>query len=289
LRPAAPVYHTGGGPNLLDNASIKDWAQKAKAAPEGIRTWKFGPPNFNAGGGRGGGAAADAGDGGGGGGRGGPFIPTMDHYDIQRVGKAFINLRNIAGDYFDFAMHATGNYDLPTAIGLARSIEPMDPAWFEDPIDYVYSDAWKELKHSTRTPILAGERFSFLTEAKPYLDNTVLDVIHADPAFAGGFTGVKRIADYASLTRVPTACHSGPCGLPRFYASLHLAMVIQNFFRVENLLGESRGFKEKMAKPGTELMVRNSAIILPEKPGLGLEFNEDYLKQHTAKGEPYWA
>ena len=38
-----------------------------------------------------------------------------------------------------------------------------------------------------------------LAEFKPYLDNTVLDVIHSDPAFGGGITGVKRIADYAAL------------------------------------------------------------------------------------------
>ena len=279
LRPAAPLYTGGFGVNMLDTAAVKDWAQKMKAAPEGFRTFKFGIPTF--------GGPGRAGGGGGRGG-GGPFIATMDHYDIKKVGKAFIGLRNAAGDDFDFSMHATGNYDLPTAIGLAQAIEPMDPAWFEDPIDYVYSEAWKELKRSTRTPILAGERINYISQAKPYLDNAVLNVIHPDPAFAGGITGVKRIADYAALTRVPSACHSGPCGLPRFYASLQLAMVIQNFFRVENLIGESRGFKEKMALPGTELVVRNSSV-LPTGPGLGLQLNEDYLKEHTAKGEPYWA
>ena len=44
-----------------------------------------------------------------------------------------------------------------------------------------------------------------------------------------------------------------------------------------------------MALPGTELVVRNSAVVLPAGPGLGLQLNEDYLKAHTAKGEPYWA
>ncbi len=274
LRAAAPLYTNASGANMMDTGALKDWVQKMKAAPEGFRTFKFGIPSLGAGagGGRGG---------------GGPIAPTMDQYDIRKVGKAFENLRNAMGDDFDIAMHATGQYDLPTAIGLAKAIEPIDPAWFEDPLDYVYSDAWKELKRSTRTPILAGERINTLPEFKPYLDNTVLNFIHPDPAFAGGITGVKRIADYAALTRVPTACHSGPCGLPRFHASLQLAMVIQNFFRVENLIGEGRGFKEKMALPGTELVVRNSAV-LPTGPGLGLQLNEDYLKQHTPKGEG-WA
>jgi L-alanine-DL-glutamate epimerase-like enolase superfamily enzyme len=271
LRPSAPVYTSGQIRNMLDPGEAKAWAQKVKAAPEGIKVFKFGITLGDRGGPE------------------GPYINTADHYDLKKIGKGFENVRNAAGDDLDIAMHGLGQFDLPTAIGLARAIESIDPAWFEDPLDYVYSDAWKELKRSTRTPILAGERINLLAEFKPYLDNTVLNVIHPDPAFAGGITGVKRIADYAALTRVPVACHSGPCGLPRFYASLHLALVIQNFFRVENLLGESRGFKEKMALPGTELVVRNGSVVVPTRPGLGLEFNEDYLREHTAKGEPHWA
>lgn len=36
-------------------------------------------------------------------------------------------------------------------------------------------------------------------------------------------------------------------------------------------------------------VVRNSAVVLPTGPGLGLQLNEDYLKEHIAKGEPYMA
>ena len=53
--------------------------------------------------------------------------------------------------------------------------------------------------------------------------------------------------------------------------------------------GEFRGFKEKLALPGKEPVIRNSAMALPTGPGLGLEINEDWLKQHVPKGEPYWS
>ena len=116
----------------------------------------------------------------------------------------------------------------------------------------------------------------------------MLSVAHCDPAFARGFSGVKRIADYAALTREPIACHSGPRSLVRFYTSVHLGGVVQKFFRVENLIGEYRGFREQMALPGTEVVVRNSESVLPTSPGLGLQLNEDYVKAHTSKGEG-WA
>jgi L-alanine-DL-glutamate epimerase-like enolase superfamily enzyme len=68
---------------------------------------------------------------------------------------------------------------------------------------------------------------------------------------------------------------------------MHLGASIQNFFKVENMLGPFRGNKEKMVQ-GKEPVVRNSVFPVPEGPGLGLEINEDWLRQHAIKGEPYW-
>ena len=92
----------------------------------------------------------------------------------------------------------------------------------------------------------------------------------------GGITGCKKIADYAALTRTPVGLHSGPSSLIRFYASAHLSGAIQNFFKIENVLGEFRGLKEKMA--AKEPVIRKSVMQFPEGPGLGLEINEDWLR-----------
>ena len=271
MRPAAPIYSHGNLRNMLDPGEAKEWAQKVKAAPEGFRTFKFGIPVGE----RGPAGARD------------PWVSAMDHYDIRKVGKGYENVRNAAGGDLDIAMHGTGQFDLPTAISLARAIEPIDPAWFEDPLNYIFSQDWVELKRSTRTPILTGEKVELVAGFKPYLDSTAVDVVHPDPAYAGGITGIRKIADYAAAYRIPVALHSGPCSLVRFYAAAHLSGAIENFFRIENALGEFRGFKEKMAA-GRQPVVRNSVMQFPDGPGLGLELNEDWLKQHMAKGETWW-
>ena len=104
---------------------------------------------------------------------------------------------------------------------------------------------------------------------------------------AGGITGVRQIADYAQLTRTPVGLHSGPCSLIRLYASVHVSAAIENFFKIENALGEFRGFKEEMAQ-GSKPAVRNAAMQYPQGPGLGLDINEDWLRKHMAKGEAWW-
>jgi L-alanine-DL-glutamate epimerase-like enolase superfamily enzyme len=85
-------------------------------------------------------------------------------------------------------------------------------------------------------PLLAGEKFESAEGFRPYLDNQVLDMIHPDVG------------------------HS----LIRFYASMHLGAVLQNFFKVENALGAFRGNKEKMSQ-GPKPSVRKS--VFPAREG----------------------
>jgi L-alanine-DL-glutamate epimerase-like enolase superfamily enzyme len=269
VRKNVPVYSHGGPKNMLDSGECREWAQTVRSAPEGFTAFKFGFPD------------------GLGGRQGGPFVNTLDGAEFRKVAKSYANLRAALGDDIDIAMHCTGQFDTRSSIGLCKAIEPIDPMWIEDPLPVNYSEAWLELKRSTRVPLLAGEKIEMVRGFRPFLDNQVLDMIHPDPAYSGGITGCRKIADYAAMTRTPVGMHSGPSSLIRFYASAHLGATIQNFFKIENMLGPFRGNKEKMAQ-GTEPVVRKSTFPVPEGPGLGLELNEDWLRQHTAKGETYW-
>jgi galactonate dehydratase len=269
VRKQIPVYSHGGPRNMLDLSECREWAATVKAAPEAFTAFKFGFPDGL------GGRQSD------------PFVPTLDGAAFRKVAKCYANLRTVLGDDIDIAMHCTGQFDTRSSIGLCKAIEAIDPMWIEDPLHVNYSEAWLELKRSTRVPLLAGEKIEMVRGFRPFLDNQVLDIIHPDPAYSGGISGCRKIADYAAITRTPVGMHSGPSTLVRFYASMHLGASIQNFFKVENMLGPFRGNKEKMAQ-GQEPVVRNSVFPVPEGPGLGLEINEDWLRQHAIKGEPYW-
>jgi L-alanine-DL-glutamate epimerase-like enolase superfamily enzyme len=274
IREYVPVYsHGDGGIDWLDKAQCRSWAAKVKAAPEKFTTFKFGYT----------GETAPSGDQS----RLGGFSPTLDNASFNRAAKAYANIREALGDDIDIAMHCLGQYDTRSAIGLCKAIEPTNPTWIEDPLTAQYSEAWLELKRSTRVPLLQGEKVEMVQGFRPYLDNQVLDIIHPDPAYAGGITACLKIADYAALTRTPVGLHSGPCSLIRWFASMHLGATVQNFFKVENALGPFRGNKEGMAN-GAAPMVRNSQFPVPRGPGLGLDLNQDWLRSHVAKDDRWW-
>ena len=107
-----------------------------------------------------------------------------------------------------------------------------------------------------------------------------------DISYAGGITGCRKIADYAALNRTPVALHNIG-SLVRTYAAVHLAAGTPNFYRSECRLGRPGRIYEKMAanKPP---VIKNSLFQLPDGPGLGLEIDPGYMREHTPKGED-WA
>ena len=286
-----PVYSHGSLRNMLDKGECRAWADRVKGEPEGFTAFKFNAlvpsagetmiPRGPATGANLAAAFRRAGKG------GFPYSTTLDGDDLRRTGRGYLNVREAAGDSIDIAMHCLAQFDTRSAIGLAKAIEPADPLWIEDPLTTQYSEAWLELKRSTRVPVLTGERLALVNGFRPFLDNHAVDVIHPDLAYAGGITACRDIAKYASLTRTPVGFHTGPCSLIQFYAAMHVASATQNLFKVENVLGAFRGNKENMAQ-GTKPVVRNGTFPVPEGPGLGLEINEDWLRSHMEKGETWW-
>ncbi len=269
FRDSIQLYSHGVGLNMLDKGSCKAFADRVKSMPEGFTTFKCDiHPMIGV--------------------QMGRYInSTLDGAQVRRVGQAYQNAREALGDDIEIAVHCHNELDLPSAVAVARAVEPMNPLFYEDPLNPAYSDGWLALKRSTRLTILTGEKLEMVQGFKPFIDHQVADIIHPDLAFCGGFTGAKKIADYAALSRVPVALHNVG-SLVLCYANAHFGASIQNFYRSESALGRPNHYIEGMAA-GAPPEVKQSRLKLPEGVGLGLEINPDFLKKNLVAGETYWA
>jgi galactonate dehydratase len=267
LRDAVEMYSHGD--TLKDMSSLdscRAWARWNLDQPEGFTTFKIEP------------LQALPGE------RVGPEVTTAQ---LAKITRGFANVREAVGDSIDIAVHCHNQYDVPSAIAVSRATEAIHPEWIEDPLNHVeYCEAWKAVKQGTRTAVLTGEKVEMVKEFKPFIDNMAVDIIHPDISFAGGFSGCRRIADYAQLNRVPMALHNVG-SLVRTYASVHLAASIPNFYRCESRLGHAERIVENMVV-GKPQLIKNSMFMLPEGPGLGLEIDPDFMRKHTPRGED-WA
>jgi len=260
------MYSHGVGMNMLDPASCRAFAQRVKEMPEGFDAFKcdinpaLGIPMAR-------------------------FAPILDSSQLRSVARAYANAREALGDQIDIAVHCHNELDTPSAIGVAKAVEPMNPLFIEDALNPPFSEGWMALRRSTRILLLTGEKLELVRGFKPFLDAQAVDIVHPDLAFAGGFTGVRKIADYAALTRTPVALHNVG-SLVLTCANAHFGSSIQNFYRSESQLGRPNRYIEGMA--ATPLEVRQSHLKVPTGPGLGLDINPDFLKQNLMPGEEYW-
>ena len=277
-----PVYKLMGGPlrdgvllyshgdfikDMSSPASCREWAQMIREQPEGFTTFKIEPKQA---------LAADE-----------EVGPTVTTAQLRKIARGFENVRAAVGDDIDIAVHCHNQWDTPSAIAVSRATESMKPLFIEDPLSSVeYCESWTAVKRATRTPILTGEKLEMVKQFKPFVDTQAVDIIHPDVSYAGGISGCRRIADYAALYRTPMALHNVGT-LVRTYASVQLAAAIANFYRSENRLGRPGRMVEKMAA-GKPPVVRNSTFQLPEGPGLGLEIDPGFMREHTPHGED-WA
>jgi galactonate dehydratase len=266
FRPAIPMYSHGIGLDMLDKASCRDWAQRIKEMPEGFTAFKNGiDPVIGV-------PAAR-------------FANTLDSSQLRKVHTAYHNCREAVGEEIDIAIHCHNELDTPSAIGVAKAVETMNPLFIEDALNPPFSEGWMSLRRAARVPLLTGEKLEMLRGFKPFIDTQAVDIIHPDLAFAGGLTGTKKVADYAALMRMPVALHNVG-SLVLTYANAHFGASVQNFYRSESQLGRANHYIEGMAVKPPE--VRKSQLTVPTGPGLGLEINTDFLKKNIVVGEPWW-
>jgi mannonate dehydratase len=91
-------------------------------------------------------------------------------------------------------------------------------------------EGFRLLREYTTTPIATGEVFNTIWDAHELIRNQWIDYIRMSIVHAGGFTPLKKVADFAALYHVRTGCHGATDMSPvTMAAALHLGIAIHNF------------------------------------------------------------
>lgn len=181
-----------------------------------------------------------------------------------------------------------GHFDVNEAIKINRAAEPYNLAYSEDIIPWHYTEQWKEITTSTTTPTVTGEDIYTLEGGfKKLIDDRAVDIVHPDPNTAGGILETKRIGDYASLHGVGFMHHHA-AGPVSFLGAVHSAAATENFMWLEHHAADSPDF-ENLVTGLDGPLVENGYVKVPEKPGIGVELNEEVVKEYLIEGEKLFA
>ncbi len=117
------------------------------------------------------------------------------------------------------------------------------------------------------TPICGGELVYGIVPFRHMIEARAVDYVMIDLIRAGGITPWMKIAGMAEAFNLPVVSHV----IPEIHA--HLVAAVPNGLTVEYM-----GWMLKLFD-GTAAL-ENSELVMSDRPGLGLTFREDTIRQY---------
>ena len=217
-----------------------------------------------------------------------PFDPFAAAYqgmhlsaaDIERGVEPFRRIRQAVGSRMDVMLEFGGLWNLPTAMRIARAVEPFEPFWFEDPFRMDNIDALAEFARATRVPVAASEMLGTRFAFRELLERRAVGVVMLDLGWIGGLSEAKKVAAMAEAYKLPVAPHD--CTGPVVWtASMHLSVSLPNAVIQEAVRAYYSGwYREVLTALPT---VENGFAAPPEGVGLGTKLQPDFLRRSTTQ------
>jgi L-alanine-DL-glutamate epimerase-like enolase superfamily enzyme len=226
FRPEVPLYDTEGGWLHLSTDELVRGALAARAAGwPGVKL-KVGKPHVT--------------------------------QDVERLRA----VREAVGPELEIMVDANQSMTAAEARRRAAAFEPLDLAWFEEPLPADDVSGHAVLARSTSIPIAVGESLYSVGQFRDYLHREAASIIQVDVARVGGITPWLKVAHLAEAFNVHVC--------PHFLMELHVSLVaaIPNGRYVEHI-------PQLRAVTRGQLRIENGRAIAPDEPGLGIPWDRD--------------
>jgi D-galactarolactone cycloisomerase len=196
--------------------------------------------------------------------------------DIQRMRA----VRKAFGDELAILTDANIGYELDEVRRVMPAMDELGIGWLEEPFPAHDHRSYREAKACGRTPLAAGENHYTRFEFDRVIEDGAITILQPDLSKSGGITECLRIAAMASAQKLPVHPHSSMTGL-NHAASIHFLAAIDNGGYFEGDVSQSNKFRDELvANPGK---VDKDGNVWPlDRPGLGLEVDEEFLAKHPA-------
>jgi galactonate dehydratase len=212
---------------------------------------------------------------------------TASPAELDRMYSQIAAVRKAIGPKVDICVDMHGRYDAVTGQQVAKRLEPLNLMWLEEPIPAENVEAYRNITESTSTPICAGENHYLAFGFRRLLELGAVDIVMPDLQKAGGLGEGQRIANLANLYYVPFAPHMVASYLGAM-ASCHVCASVPNFLIMEWQIYFHTDPMFKEIVKFDEPMVTDGFITVSDKPGIGVEINEEGMRKYATEGVPFF-
>ena len=194
--------------------------------------------------------------------------------DVDRVTA----VREAVGPDIDIMVDVNEGYDVRTAIRAARLLEPLDIRWLEEPVHwYDRIEGLRQVADATTIPIASGEQALTRWDARDLLTRGGIKIMQFDCTRSAGITEVLKIAGMCAAQNVNLALHHDPQVHGHVMAALPNGEILETFPSAarDPIWAELFSVRPEIV---------NSQMTLLDRPGWGLELNEDTLEKRGVRG-----
>jgi L-alanine-DL-glutamate epimerase-like enolase superfamily enzyme len=194
--------------------------------------------------------------------------------DLERIRA----VRKACGDDLVILTDANIGYSVEDARQVMPGMDELNVAWLEEPFPAHDYRSYRLARGYGRTPLAAGENHYTRFEFNRLIEDGAITILQPDLSKTGGITEALRIAAMASAYKLPIHPHSSMTGL-NHAASIHFLAAIDNGGYFEGDVSKANKFRDDLVSKPCE--VDKDGNVWPlDKPGLGLEVNEEFLAKH---------
>ncbi|HEY9788936.1 MAG TPA: mandelate racemase/muconate lactonizing enzyme family protein [Candidatus Obscuribacterales bacterium] len=188
--------------------------------------------------------------------------------DVERVAA----VRQAVGKNISLMVDANQSWYKDEAIRRARLLEPYDLVWLEEPMPATDVEAHRVLGLHTSIPRAGGESLYSLAYFHAFIRNNGLDILQPDVVRIGGISNALKVCHMAEAAGLRVAPHVSP------ELSVTVAAAVKNSMFVEYIPQMEPVLKNKV-------IIENGLARPFDKPGHGIEFNEDALNRLEVKND----
>jgi len=200
-------------------------------------------------------------------------------YTIATVSE----VRAAVGDDIDILVDVNGAYSVHHAMEIGKALESLGVFHFEEPRPHYDLDGLATIADALDIPIASGEMIYTQYEYRDLILRGKVDIIQPDIVKAPGFTEFERIAALCKAFGKPITVHNTQPILSTV-AHLHFCSAhadIVPYSQEYNI--EPISIRDEISVLKEPLQVEDGYLAVPTGPGLGVELDEEAVKQLAAR------
>src|SRR5258706_653575 len=201
-------------------------------------------------------------------------------FDLDQDIRIVRAVRQELGKDFIVMTDANQGYSIDIGVKAAQACADAGAFWLGEPRFVEGIEGHAILRALRNTPISVGENLHMTCAFENFILRGAVDYIQPDVARAGGITEIRKITALAAKHKVPVSFHTWADGVA-LAASIHLSAALQDCIVMELDYTYNPLREDLLREP---FKVEDGYLTPADKPGLGIELNDEALKRFAFSG-----